>query len=83
MSCHAAQPARIWAETHFANFDYGDLSKIIYKPSPTGQNLTNISPLKNLTNIVRIFGYFDDKPIVTARAINETNEAVYVIQNNY
>ena len=83
VSCHAAQPARIWAETNFANFDYSDLSKIVYKPSPTGQNLVNVSPLKNLTNIVRIFGYFDDKPIVTNRAINETNEAVYVIQNNY
>lgn len=83
VSCHAAQPARIWAETTFANFNYGDLSKVIYKPSTTGQDLTNVSPLKNLTNIVRIFGYFDDQPIVTTRAINETNEAVYVIQNNY
>jgi hypothetical protein len=83
VSCHAAQPARIWAETHFANFNYGDLSKTIYKPSPTNQNLTNVSPLKNLTNIVRIFGYFDQHPIVTNRAINETNEAVYAIQNNY
>lgn len=83
VSCHAAQPSRIWAQTHFANFNYGDLSQVIYKAAPTGQNLINISPLKNLTNIVRIFGYFDDQPIVTTRAINETNEAVFVIQNSY
>ena len=83
VSCHAAQPARIWAETNFSYFNYGDLSKTIYTPSPTGQNLENISPLKNLTNIVRIFGYFDDQPIVTTRAINETNEAIYLIQNEY
>lgn len=83
VSCHAAQPARIWAETQFANFNYGDLSQVIYKPSPAGQNLNNISPLKNLTNIVRLFGYFDDQPIVTTRAINETNEAVFFIQNSY
>lgn len=72
MSCHLAQAARINTLSRVTQFD---LSKVglneIYK-SPF--DLKNASPLQNQTNILRAFGYFNDKPIVSQRTINESAE---------
>lgn len=82
VSCHAAQPAKAWALRQYPALNLEQtLAQNIYRNADN--NLQNLSPLLDRTNIVRIFGYFTDKPFVAQRVINESSEVVNHIRQNY
>lgn len=82
VSCHTAQPVKAWAIRQYPALNLEQsLSQNIYHNAEN--NLQNPSPLQDRTNIVRIFGYFTDKPFVAQRVINESSEVVNYIKQNY
>lgn len=84
VSCHAAQPVRSWALRNFKNTDWGNLTEVAYTPiRQNNEDLSNLSPLQNQTNILRAFGYFKEFGFVSQRVINETNEVVNTLEMNY
>lgn len=82
VSCHAAQPARAWAVRQYPwlNLEQTNADSIYYD---SANNLRNLSPLQDRTNIVRMFGYFADQPFVAQRVINESAEVVNYLRRNY
>lgn len=82
VSCHAAQPAKAWALRQYPSLNLEQmLAQNIYRNADN--NLQNPSPLLDRTNVVRIFGYFTEKPFVAQRVINESSEVVNYIRQNY
>lgn len=81
VSCHVAQPAKIWAMRQYPWLQLDNSSRdVIYK---SNSNLANMSPMQIHTNIVRAFGYFMDMPFVAQRTINESAEVVNYLNLNY
>lgn len=82
VSCHVAQPAKIWALRQYPWLQIDNLSRdVIY--TAKGINTRNMSPMQIHTNIVRAFGYFMTAPFVAQRTINETADVVNHINQNY
>jgi len=80
VSCHLAGAMRTWANINFAPFALpAEYESYRYKNS--NYNLTNNNELPGQTNVLRLFGYFDDKPITAQRVINESAEAASAIAN--
>ena len=74
VSCHVAQPAKIWAMRQYPWLQLDNVSRdIIYNSK---LNIRNMSPMQMHTNIVRAFGYFMNQPFVAQRTINESAEVV-------
>ena len=81
VSCHVAQPAKIWAMRQYPWLQIDSLSRDITYSSKL--NIRNMSPMQIHTNILRSFGYFMDLPFVAQRTINESAEVVNIINLNY
>lgn len=81
VSCHVAQPAKIWAMRQYPWLQIDSLSRDITYSSKL--NIRNMSPMQIHTNIVRSFGYFMSMPFVAQRTINESAEVVNFINLNY
>lgn len=81
VSCHVAQPAKIWAMRQYPWLQLDSLSRDITYSSKL--NIRNMSPMQIHTNIVRSFGYFMNMPFVAQRTINESAEVVNFINQNY
>lgn len=82
VSCHVAQPAKIWAQRQYPWLRLDQINReIIYANDQF--NLRNMSPMQIHTNIVRAFGYFMDAPIVAQRTINESAEVANYLNQNY
>lgn len=80
VSCHVAQAAKSFTLSKFPSLQLDQLSRdVIYT---SGQNLQNVSPLQNQTNIIRAFGYFMESPFVAQRTINESAEVVQYFNLN-
>lgn len=73
VTCHLANTMRSWSNINFRELnlqeDY-DQNKYLN----SNFNLTNASEKQGQTNIVRMFGYFDEKPFIAQRTINESAE---------
>lgn len=81
VSCHVAQPAKMWAMRQYPWLQLDRVSKdIIYNSK---MNIRNMSPMQIHTNIVRAFGYFMDMPFVAQRTINESAEVINYINLAY
>jgi hypothetical protein len=77
VSCHVANQAKNWV---FSNWDFtsaADYENVRYN---SRYNLTNVSPLQENTAVVRMFGYFDDKPFASQRVINESAEILKFLE---
>ncbi len=70
VSCHVAQPARVWATRQYPWLVLEYRGKEFAFQSKL--NLKNESPNQNNTTIVRAFGYFRADPAISQRTINET-----------
>jgi hypothetical protein len=70
VSCHTAQPARIWAQRQYPWLML-DLRAQQFEFSSTF-NLKNSSPNPERTTVLRAFGYDGDQPAISQRTINET-----------
>lgn len=81
VSCHVAQAARIWSmrqypwlmldqkhQSEFYNFN---------------RDLSNMSPMQPHTNVVRAFGYFENRPIVSQRTIHESASVIEYLEKNF
>lgn len=76
--CHIASPSRFWLETKFShlmpeivkNVDHYVQDFLFIK------NLQNPNFNKKKNKSIRSFGYFDEKPSVNQRTINETSVVV-------
>lgn len=80
VSCHAAQSVKDWALYKFPELKLMEVSReFIYQ---SDKNITNTSPLQQ-TNVMRVFGYFEDQPIAAQRVINESAEVVKFLKANY
>lgn len=82
VSCHVAQPAKIWALRQYPWLELDILSRdSIY--TNIKYNLRNMSPMQPRTDIVRSFGYFMNAPFVSQRTINESAEVAEYIKQNF
>lgn len=81
VSCHVAQPAKIWALRQYPWFQLDLLNKPEMYVSD--RDLRNLSPMQPHTNIVRAFGYFMNRPFVAQRTINETAAVIKYINQNF
>lgn len=81
VSCHVAQPARIWSMRQYPwlMLDQVHHSEF-YK---FNRDLSNISPMQPHTNVVRAFGYFENRPIVSQRTINESAMVIDYLEKNF
>lgn len=80
-SCHAAQPAREWAQRKRSDIFTGDLwQSFAYQNSR--YNLTNTTQILGNTQNLRAFGYFIDDVAISQRVINESAEVADAI-NQY
>lgn len=78
VGCHTAQIARIWAlvnrpDLNLPNF----IAPLAYQ---SNFDLTNFSSRPEDTTNLRAFGYFEDRPAISQRVINETAETLKIIQ---
>lgn len=81
VSCHLAGPAKFWALGQFPWLQIDTKrGEDIYK---FGRDLRNISPMQPHTDVLRAFGYFDNRPIVSQRTINESAEIVRYLEANF
>ena len=67
-SCHAAQAARIWAETKFPDLHLGE-SQFKFQSS---LNLQNVTTSLRSTHSMRAFGYEGRNPAISQRTVNES-----------
>ncbi len=67
-SCHAAQPARAWAERLFPGLRPGE-SEFRFR---SRLNLENRSASREDTRMIRAFGYDGSRPAISQRAIHES-----------
>ena len=81
VSCHVAQPAKIWALRQYPWLQLDTLSRDLIYSSKL--NILNRSPMQIHTNILRSFGYFMNMPFVAQRTINESAEVVNYINQSY
>lgn len=72
VSCHAAQPAREWLFKNHKGIDLNS-ARLSTGYSNKNFNLTNLTESGN-TQIIRAFGYFQSKPAISQRVINESAE---------
>lgn len=71
VSCHVAQPAKYAFLNKRPDLNLGIVGNDLkYKNS--NYNLKNISPQLFDTQILRSFGYFQNKPVISQRVINES-----------
>lgn len=75
VSCHIAQPARIYAAREFESLKLAERAAEFAYGSRT-QDLTNVSKQAHVTTNLRSFGYFDREPAISQRTIHETAEVV-------
>jgi hypothetical protein len=68
VSCHVAQPARIWAETKFSTLGL-EQSTFRFQSS---LNLQNVTAAQATTHTMRAFGYEGRVPSINQRTINES-----------
>lgn len=80
-SCHAAQPAREWAQRKRSDIFTGDLWQNFAYQNPR-YNLTNTTQILGNTQNLRAFGYFIDDVAISQRVINESAEVADVV-NQY
>jgi len=73
VSCHVAQSARAYAETRYP-WRMRDFHHSPERYMSGSHNLSNISPVKQVTGNLRAFGYFVDQPAISQRTINESAE---------
>ncbi len=81
VSCHVAQPAKIWAMRQYPWLQLDRLNRDVTYQSKL--DIRNLSPMQVHTNILRAFGYFMDMPFIAQRTINESAEVVNYISLNY
>jgi hypothetical protein len=79
VTCHLSNTVRAYLFNEFSHFKP---EQVYFENRYKNQNynLENFSPQQGQTNILRMFGYFDNLPIISQRTINETAEAVSLIQ---
>jgi len=68
VSCHVAQPARLWAAGRFPQLGLDQSPHRFTSP----MNLENRSPFKQFGNVVRAFGYQGNAVALSHRAIHES-----------
>lgn len=70
VSCHVAQPARLWAVRTFPALRLDQLgAPFAYRST---FNLSNLSPVRENTKNTRAFGYFESDVALSQRTINES-----------
>lgn len=78
VSCHAAQPAQLWAKREFPGLK---LDQLAGKSKFTSKfPLANTSPHPERTGLLRAFGYDGREPAISQRVINETAAALEFIE---
>lgn len=78
VSCHIAQPARLWAIKAFADLNLEQQHQAwIYRAK--GYDLTNTSTRPAQTNIMHGLGYFGTMVAVSQRTINESAEVAQAL----
>lgn len=75
VSCHLTTTVRTYLKLNFSQFNVDGIYNA-KRYRNTDYFLENLSPKQGQTNVLRLFGYFEDQPIVSQRTINETAEAV-------
>ncbi len=73
VSCHVAQPAKLWALQNFPEMDLDHRSDDVAYRSKS-HSLRNKSRAADLSTNLRAFGYFGVEPAFSARVINESAE---------
>lgn len=73
VSCHVAQPAKLWALQNFSQLDLDRRSDSVAYRSKS-HSLKNLSRSADLSTNLRGFGYFGVEPAFSARVINESAE---------
>lgn len=81
VSCHVAQAARIWSMRQFPWLMLDQVHKDEF--FVFNRDLTNTSPMQPHTNVVRAFGYFENRPIVAQRTINESAAVIDYLEKNF
>ena len=67
VSCHVASPARIWIESKLPELRSG----VEHLHAPGG------------TNVMRAFGYFEDRPVISKRALQESAAVAELMNAKY
>ncbi|MBK7584559.1 MAG: hypothetical protein IPI67_30780 [Myxococcales bacterium] len=71
VSCHAAQPARFWMERNTALGNRFSASRYT-----STQPLEVVSAIDDTTRVLRAFGWFQARPAISARVVNESAAVV-------
>jgi len=71
VSCHLAQPVRLWGEKNFPNWNWrGEFGTDRFTGSRQDLRNSSVNPFR--TDRMRAFGYFGRDPILSQRVIHET-----------
>lgn len=79
--CHISEMSRNYIQRHLPNLKQ-PIPFLYQVQMEKKYNMTNVSPLKNFTDIVRMFGYHGRSPIAHQRVINESAEVAEVLNQN-
>jgi hypothetical protein len=67
VSCHTAQPTRLWLERNHAAFASEASAERFTSAFDLG-----VDPIDDTTSVLRAFGWLDTRPAITARVANES-----------
>lgn len=67
VSCHTAQPARLWLERNQTAFTTQPSAERFMSAFDLG-----VAPIEDTTSVLRAFGWLDTRPAISARVANES-----------
>ena len=81
VTCHLANTMRSWSYINFTDLNLqADYDAV--KFNNPNYILQNPSARQGQTNVLRMFGYFEEAPFVALRTINETSEVLRFLEDN-
>jgi len=81
VSCHLTRAMLTWADRRFPVWNL-QLEYQKAKYQSTDFDLTDWGDLKAQTNVLRMFGYFEQTPLVAPRTLNESVEVVKFLKDD-
>ncbi|MBL7554475.1 MAG: hypothetical protein JNM24_01540 [Bdellovibrionaceae bacterium] len=76
-SCHYADATKFYSEKRFPTLKDVNSYYAFKNPNSSLFNLENNTIAKEATRVVRAFGYFDNKPAINQRTINDSAESAH------
>lgn len=81
-SCHYADNTRFYMNQRFNELTRFDSKYSFKNPNPQIFNLSNSSVVQKATRVIRAFGYFENQPAISQRAIHDSSESAHWLNSN-